>query len=260
MKKKTIIPIIFLVIFLFSILSVSAEKITTTISDRGEGITIVYPKDLFIKENTSTILNFDVVDSNYSKLTNATTNCSIDAVNLTGENIIHSNLTYDATNKYWYYQLSEENTDIIGTYSFYVYCVNNDEAGYFSSSFVVTSTGLNNDTMPTAIALGFLLLIPLIIAALFFFVYHALADTHYPLKVFLMILGFVFVLIEYNIVYEVAYFFNYKLIYTMMQHWAFSWCFYVIITYIGIALLYNLFMRLKGGITHTREKSFEELR
>lgn len=251
-----------LVIFLLSVFSVAADKILIeTSADCNDAITIVEPKNLFIKENTTSILNFDVLDSNYTKLDNTTTDCSIDAVNLTGDNILSADLVYNNVQNYWYYELSEANTDIIGTYSFYVYCNSSvGENGYLSENFVVTSTGENNDVVPTAVALGFLLLIPLIIAALLFFVYHALADTHYPLKVFLMILGFVFVLIEYNIVYEVAYFFNFEIIYTAMQHWAFAWCFYVIMLYVGIALLYNLFMRLKGGITNSREKMFEELK
>ena len=130
MKKKIILITFFVILFSSFVF---AEQIN--IPKPVYSLTIIYPLNLELPINSNVTLNFDVLDANFTRLTDATTNCSFIAVNRTGELLIDSYLSYDL---YWYFNFTGEYTTNAGDYSFYVHCnQSNNYYGFISHGFSI---------------------------------------------------------------------------------------------------------------------------
>lgn len=144
-KKEKVKKIIcFLFIFLVFASSVFAISANTQINFYGgkPTLTIVYPTFLVFRHNTNTILSFDVLNSSNVRLTNTSTDCVFYCTKRDGSLLTYGKIQYDATNKYWFYNFTNQNLNFTGTASFYAYCnSSNNEAGFVSSSFDITPTG-----------------------------------------------------------------------------------------------------------------------
>jgi len=142
MRKLKFFSLIFL--FLLSI-SVFAVSVIQT-NDADGSLTIVYPKHLYYPQSTNTTIPFDVLDSNYTKLTNATASCQYDIIGILGNEIISSSLSYDTAKEYWIAELNKTHTKDTGKYNFYVHCSNTadnrTEAGFVSLVFDITEGGI----------------------------------------------------------------------------------------------------------------------
>lgn len=189
---------IFLLMFLILIVpAFAAPPFTGTQSSNTiqNDLTIVYPLNFYYPQNENLSLNFDVLDSNATKLTNTTTNCSFILTNNIGELEILTNLTYNETNKLWntkYY------TDDLGVHSFYVHCVSgNGQKGYTTESFETTKNGSEN--IRDGFALFTLVSIPLFITIFLLLMAWFLPGEKYPaLKIGLAMGSFVFIYQTYQ--------------------------------------------------------------
>lgn len=166
-------PFIFvLVLLLLAVGASAAQTVQNNFYTSSPSLTIVYPKYEFYPEQTDVILNFDVLNSSYSRLDNTTATCLFVAVDGTGHPVIYDNLSYSS---YWYHPLNTTYTKI-GKYNYYVHCKDLLEEGYVSGSFKVTADGeeerSNNAadaTVPLAVVIfilaitGVLFALPLVI-------------------------------------------------------------------------------------------------
>lgn len=137
LTKGGVIPLLFLIILTLNVLAVPPFQ--TSATEESNFLTIVYPQSLQYELKTKTTLPFDILDSNYTRLTNSNVNCSFFAVDFKGLAISSGNLTYDTSLMYWYYNLTEAETYNVGTFSFYVYCssASLNENGFISLTYDV---------------------------------------------------------------------------------------------------------------------------
>ena len=154
---------IYLLIFLFFSLSVSAAKITQ-ISEAGSGITIEYPKQEHYQLGDLIDFYFHVHNSTNYLLTNETTDCIIHIYGQRGQHLIQENLTFSSNGIDFEYEF---NTTALqrGYYSYLVNCNNTLEAGFLSTNFQLTTTGNPEDN-----DLNILAIIIIYIFSIIFFV------------------------------------------------------------------------------------------
>jgi hypothetical protein len=111
----------------------------TVVSNPVNELSIAYPLNYYYEQNKNISFNFDILDSNLTRLTNLTTNCTIYIANYVGALEYKSNLTYSTVYNSWNYIYY---TDDIGVHSFYLYCSSaNGQRGYIVQSFETTSNG-----------------------------------------------------------------------------------------------------------------------
>jgi len=153
----------FIVLSSFSFAAPPFQTSTWFTWSNGDGvITIVSPLNFYYEQNKNISLNFDVLNSSLSKLSNTTTNCTILITDSAGQTEQKQNLSYSSDNNVWY-KLYSANT--LGVHSFYVHCLSSQNVyGYASASFEVTKTGVENPIDESlfvylAVALGVLLLL-----------------------------------------------------------------------------------------------------
>lgn len=110
--------------------------------------------------------------------------------------------------------------------------------------------------------IGLLGLIPLIIAFAFFFVASYLsAETNTPLKLFLTLGGFVFLMIQMNVAVLLIreYLYIPKVIDAMLIYGIQYWIFYIIFAYFLIQFIWHLFLKLHVMNQKRKMSKFEEL-
>jgi len=152
-------------------------------------ITIVYPLLNCFPQGQQSVISFDVLDNNFTRLSNSEAECQFYYVDSQGGFITAGNLTYNTTYEYWTYTLNETHTADIGKYMFYVHCNSTSLNGYLAETVDISSTGgcLNNDLSPLFI----IVLIPILIG-LFFMIYSiTLGADHIGLKIVLLLGSFV---------------------------------------------------------------------
>lgn len=153
--------LVYCILFLLLIGLVSAAPVlpfdvsqTTT---TGQFLQIVHPKLIYHPSNTLFNLSFDVLNSNATKMTSSTTNCTFADNNNVGKIFNQGTLKYSATNKFWYFTLQ---TNEEGEYAYYLYCNStNKQKGFISEGYIVTSDGHSTTTDSIGIMITILFLI-----------------------------------------------------------------------------------------------------
>ena len=185
-KQRIGLCIFFILISSLVVLSVQTQ---INIQEPTAAITIVYPKSICFPQATNVVMSFDVLNSNYSRLTNTSVDCRYWAVNSVGAGVANGNLFYNGTVDYWNFVLSKTNTANIGDYFFYVHCNSTaKEKGYISSSYEVSANG--NCKEVTGQPLAVIILIPLLIGIFFLIISITLGDDHTGFKLVLLLGSF----------------------------------------------------------------------
>lgn len=160
-KNRGVLLLFLLVIFVLSSQSVdskSAIQVPTALNS----LTIVYPQSEYYSTNTTVVMPFDVLNSNYSRLDNTTATCLFFAVDNNGYNLTAGYLTYNSTLAYWYYQLNNNDTSTNGNYPYYVHCNSSQlENGFVSSEFEINKDGIDysiNNNTPLILGISFVCL------------------------------------------------------------------------------------------------------
>jgi len=177
---------------LFSSIFVSAVQPSTQISITQEppALTIVYPKETFYWYSDANLsMHFLVLDSNYSKVDNTTTQCSYAIHDKEGNHVAVGDLLYCNIHKAYHFEVPSANISKAATYSYYVYCNNSDEAGFVSDSMIISSSERIKTEAGSA-PLVLIMLIPLIIAVFFLIYSITLGDEHTALKIALFLGSF----------------------------------------------------------------------
>jgi hypothetical protein len=150
--KKLLILILLLILLVPTITSQPPFQ-TSDVQLNPDVLTIVYPQELIYPKDTHITLPFDILNSNYTRLTNETTNCSYFVINNRGEGLVNGNLTYDDSLNYWYFNLTESETSTAGEFAFYVHCAEgiNKQNGYVSLTFEINTNGNEDEMSSTGI-------------------------------------------------------------------------------------------------------------
>ena len=174
-----------LVLFLMVVLctsSVFAISPVLQASDKIDTITIVYSNIQVKNYNSNFTLFFDVLDSNYSKLSDTDTDCTI-TISIPSDGIsLDTDLLYNDTLQVWYMPINNSICPTVGQYGYYVYCNNSaiDQKGFIDFGFYLTENGRSNvdenyNQIAIVMALG-------ILGFLFLYFAFKMDDGHFLLK------------------------------------------------------------------------------
>lgn len=138
-----------------------AQTIDTETTDF---LTVVYPLHMHYETNSGFILNFDVLDSNFSKVDDTNAHCNFVAILENGSVNMFANLSYSSDNRFWSFYVNPENNTAVGHYSFYVYCDDFElnQSGFVSQSYIITNSGEELD-IPGSIAYSVLLFLMIVL-------------------------------------------------------------------------------------------------
>ena len=200
---------------------------------------ILEPGDAYFKASTPFNLSFVVINGAGAFCTGLDTDCYIEVYNTTGGLIAHANLTYSAD--YNQFQLELPGYSGFGIYAYQLNCNSTTENGVFPHSYELTRDG--NPWPVQSLGIGLLILIPIFFACACIWGGATLDDKHWPLKIFLFILGFISPFTSINIGLNEAIKFYYfpELENTLASTaWWFGIALYVILAYIALFLMYSL--------------------
>lgn len=161
LNKKAIIFFIFL--FLLASVIYGAKPGQTVDLTTPTGITIIYPKLSYFKQFDIIKLHFHTFDSNYSILTNVTTDCFLHIYNDKDSHIFTGEIPFDSLDTEW--ELIYPNTTRLGIYPYLVYCNDSKkEGGFVSESFYITPDGNEWDkALNWKIFFGYFLIISILL-------------------------------------------------------------------------------------------------
>ena len=245
-------PILFIFVFLIMIAAALAVQPQISVPTTTTSLTIVYGQSDCFKIGNTINYNFDVLDANYSKLSNVTTNCTFYMAQTNGSLITSGRPVYDATAKFWYYPIN--GTDLErGIYSTYIYCVKSaSEAGFESQSYQFTTMGVcpAEDKSPLAA----IILIPILFGILLMLASFLLDDDHKVLKIILFLFSYITIFISLWL--GLSTLGRYYGFVDMQQNigtltWIFGIAFFVIISYF---LIYAFIMSIQAAAQKKREK------
>lgn len=173
------------------------------------------------------------------------TSCNLHLYDVNGADLLETPLTLVGLD--FFYNISASYFDVVGVYPYLVYC-NNSQAGFYSSAFEVTSTGLANNKSGTGL-LSIVILIPLFFALFMLIGAASLGEDHSVLRLFLFLLSvpMVWVSLNWGVIGVVNYYGLLGLQDNIgsFTYWT-SWLFFVLISYVIIYSLWKLFDYLKG--------------
>jgi len=155
MKKQ----ILFLFsILLFSLTLISAVPPVTITQQFASGYIIEDSPQTYLKENQDYVVNFFVYNiSNGVVIDNSSSSCVFYLANSSGGVLTFGDATYDTTNKYWSYNIGENNFSI-GDYFYGIKCQDTDLGGAIVGRWEVTPSGFN-PSIPQAMMYGIILFI-----------------------------------------------------------------------------------------------------
>jgi len=149
---KKIIILVIIIAFLLPI--AFSAQITQINTDSNTQLTIVYPKTEYAIKDNDIILRFDILNSNFSKMTNLNTDCLFTAIDNIGEIVTFGELGYNSTIKSWSYT-HNKNLSNIGVYNYYVYCnASTGSNGFISSAYQITEDGTQPEIKTHLIAIA----------------------------------------------------------------------------------------------------------
>lgn len=144
---------------------------------QGEGldgeIQISAPKLLAVEINNEFNPHFHVMNSSGHLLDNTTTVCLLHVYNNTGDHILEENLSFDGVD--FEIMVPFGTLNQIGIHSFILNCESDSEAGFFSTNFEVTRTGVPSDHANSSlksVSVFFFVLISFFVSLFFIFKNH----------------------------------------------------------------------------------------
>jgi len=134
----------FLLIFLVMIMSVTSvysasPHIQETIYTNSPQLEIIYPKFESFPSGQNLNLHFHIFNSSGYIMKNDTTSCVFHLYNQTGHHVLERNLSFDSNGIDFYVQINTSILDQKDYYSYIVQCESDQEAGYLSTDFLISS-------------------------------------------------------------------------------------------------------------------------
>jgi hypothetical protein len=170
--------------FLFFPIAHSKNLIQSSESTTSE-LTILYPKEEFVRFNDSSYLHFHVLNSSGKSLNGTTASCFIHVYNESNRHIIEQELLEDGLD----FEIPIP-TDKYGHYSYNLWCNSTErEFGYLSDEYTITPSGNPQNETAGAIIIFIIALIPLFLALLFMIGAATMGEGHNILKWFLMLVS-----------------------------------------------------------------------
>ena len=145
MKHYNIFLIFFFLLLVLPMVS-AAPKPFALVQTEDNGIEIAFPELQKYKTGCDIIMNFDILDENFTRLDNVSASCIYNVVNECGDNILGGDLTYNSSLTYWYFEVPEATGK--GAYNYYVYCNHthpdgSTDGGYVSNAFIIKQGGVD---------------------------------------------------------------------------------------------------------------------
>lgn len=230
--KKLYIFLFFVILFSNIVYTVPEPKTQVNIEDRI-GLTIIFPKEVYHMREERINMPFDILDYNYTKLTNETTNCTYTVIEKQGEIIDSGFLIYNETLDFWNFFITKENTDKLGVYNYYIYCedLTLKQNGFVSGTYEITLEG-KEPTYDTSSGISITLFLILLNLALFMIPLKAkimndeFAD--YTIKRCLIILGMFFLSLNISAIASIAEAGHLPLLNTLFRYLYFvNWIIYI---------------------------------
>jgi len=192
MKAKEMIWICMFILLAVGVMAVQPQIAVPT---APSALTVVYPKTECIKMVEDSYFNFDVLDANYSKLTNVTATCAYYVANQQGTLIVSGSPTYDDTYQFWNFLLNHTLITEENTYNFYIYCNKTaSENGFVSLTYQLTKQGVcgADDKSPITA----LILVPLLFGILLLIGSFMFGEDHAILKIALFLISYLTIFIS----------------------------------------------------------------
>jgi hypothetical protein len=188
-------PFVWIIVFLILIAGALAiGQIQTNTPILPTSLTIVYPKAECLTIGSNLTIPFDVLDSNFTKLSDATTSCAYYIGDSNGMLIAYGTPVYDSIIRIWSFDVDGSITTA-GEYSFYIYCNETEsESGFASLSYEASYLGICAPDDKTPLAA--LILIPILFGILLMIGSFVLDDDHKTLKIALFIFSYLTVFIS----------------------------------------------------------------
>ena len=213
------------------------------IQQSNEGVIVEFPKNIYFKQDSPFELEFHIFNSSNYILNDTQVSCIIHVYNYTGEHMIEDNLSMDDNGIDFYYEMNA--IDENGIYPYIVQCNSANEAGFTSTSFIITSDGKAPESNSGLMAM--IVLIPLILGILSCFGAATLGTEHNLFKFVMFVFSFICVFSSLSIgITAIIHFYNF----TAMEDYltgTMQWMvifFGMIISYFIIYFLYTLFKAL----------------
>jgi len=162
-KKKDVIWCLLLILLVLPMLVVAvAPSTTVNIQAETPGLTILHPIIEFFPEKTNITLSFRTLNStNFLTSRSNNVSCELHIINNTGDHVVTETLLRCSSCRGFHY-VSNKDTFKLGIYSYVVNCNSSliQEAGFTSSTFEVTRSGLEENTITyTILYLGLLVVL-----------------------------------------------------------------------------------------------------
>ena len=242
--KKYLIYIISVLLLVFSVNSILGPESSELTAN---SLTIIHPLYEIYQKNSNITFNFDVLNSNFTKLDNTQANCSFYFFNKIGDLLINDTLLYNSSTRLWFFRINNNNITNNDDYSIYVYCISSQgQQGFLKMAFEVTGTGKQGKD---SVLLGFILLIPLFFTGFLLVVSWMLPkDKYNALKYSLLLVSFFFIIQSYQYsIISIAEFYNFTALIDSIGENVFmaTTVWWMLLLIFLFTLLYDVFMFFK---------------
>ena len=188
MKKEYLLIIISMILFMSF---VSAVPPITTVQQFTEGYLIEDNPQNILTQNQDYQVNFFVYNiSNGNIITPSSATCYFYLANSSGNVLIFSNVTYSA-DEHWGVDIAGGNFSSIGYYGYGIKCQDTNIGGAIAGLFEVTATG--QETFPETMVVSAGLFLLIFGVSIFFLILFLKIESP-PIKLFFLMLSFVFLI------------------------------------------------------------------
>jgi len=191
-KKRIIIPVIFILLFIFISFQVTAAAVQVFTGGDGEiGLDIQYISYPAIKQNTSFNYTFQVFNKTDGLVMNGdTTSCVMNLFDTSGE---HSARVFvDIHERHFHANFTAGNFTEKGVMSYIIRCNTSYFGGFSSSTFRITSSGEESTEVEAIAGVGLILGIAILAFLFAFFAFKFTeSERMFPIAIFFMLISLI---------------------------------------------------------------------